>query len=268
MNTVTSADGTTIAYTKEGSGSGPAMVAVNTSLEDHNGMAGIASLLSDDFTVYRYDRRGRGESGNTEPYSPQREIEDLEAVIAEAGGAAALISGSGGCVLSLDAATALGEKVTGLYLYEPPFIIDDSRPPVPNDLVERVSKLVAGDQRDEAVEAFFVEAVGVPAEFIDGMKADPSWQGMKENAHTLPYDVEICQPTQRGQELPADRWDVSVPATVSVGGDSEPFFHSGAKALADLLPKGRYKSLEGLDHGAFWMAPDTVAEDARNDLNG
>lgn len=243
MNTVTSADGTTIAYTKEGRGL--AIVAVNTSLEDHHGMAGIASLLADDFTVYRYDRRGRGDSGNTEPYSPQREIEDLAAVIGGAGSAVALISGSGGCVLSLDAATALGDKVTELYLYEPPFIIDDSRPPVPDDLAERVTRLVAEDQRDEAVEAFFVEAVGVPAEFIDSMKADPSWQGMKENAHTLPYDIGICQPTQRGMELPADRWDVLVPTTVSVGGDSEPFFHLGAKALADLLPKGSYKSLEG-----------------------
>lgn len=264
MHTTTSTDGTTIAYTSEGSG--PAVVAVNTSLEDHTGLAGLASLLADDFTVYRYDRRGRGASGDTAPYSPQREIEDLAAVIDAAGGSVALISGSGGCVLSLDATTALGDKVTGLYLYEPPFIIDDSRPPVPSDLADRVSQLVVDGERDEAVESYFVEAVGVPAEFVAGMKADPSWQGMIKNAHTLPYDISICRDTQDGTPLPIDRWEVLKPTVVSVGEHSEPFFHSGAEALAALLPNATYQTLEGQDHSAFWMAPDSVAEEARTAL--
>lgn len=170
-----------------------------------------------------------------------------------------LVSGSAGCVLALDAASALGDRVAALYLYEPPFIVGPGRPPVPADYVERVSRLVAEGRRDEAVEVFLVEAIGMPAEYLEPMRADPSWEKMTRYAHTLAYDGRIVQGTQDGTPLPADRWLVDQPTEVVVGEGSEAFFHAGAQALAELLPHATYRTLPGQDHSAFWMAPDAVA---------
>lgn len=197
MHTATSKDGTPIAY--EVTGSGPAVVLVGTAVSDHHDLDGLAGLLAADCTVVNYDRRGRGESGDVQPYSPAREVEDLEAVLDAVGAPATLASGSGGCVLALDAARALGDRISALYLYEPPFIVGPGRPPVPADFVERVTRLVAEDRRSEAVEVFMVEAVGVPAEYIEPMKADPSWTTMAAYAHTLPYDGRIVEGTQNAR---------------------------------------------------------------------
>ncbi|SEE46299.1 alpha/beta fold hydrolase [Jiangella alba] len=257
MDQVISADGTTIAYTTQGAG--PALVLVNTTMDDHHGLDATAAALAGDFTVVGYDRRGVGRSGAGGPYAPEREIEDLAAVIQAAGGSAALAAGSGGCGLVLAAATGLGAAVTGIYLFEPPFIVDDSRPPVPADWVEQVAALVAADRRGDAVELFMTRVVGVPAEYIGPMKADPSWETMAGYAHTLGHDGQILAGTQDGTPLPTDRWNVSQTAVVAVGEQSEPFFHTGAKALVTQLPNGRYETLPGLDHSAFWTAPDAVA---------
>jgi pimeloyl-ACP methyl ester carboxylesterase len=257
MDTISSADGTPIAYEK--SGRGPALILVATTLADHRDLDGVASLLSEHFTVYNFDRRGRGDSGDPQPYDPRREVEDIEVLIDVAGGSAALASGSAGSVLALDAATALGTKVGALYLYEPPFIVNEGRSPVPADYVEHVSALVHQGKRSEAVEYFMVEAIGLPAEFLDPMKADPSWETMVSYAHTLAYDGQIVKGTQDGNPLPSDRWDVTAPAAVVVGSESETFFHDAAKALVDLLPNAKYTTLGGQDHSAFWMAPDVVA---------
>ena len=257
MRTVTSRDGTPIAY--EAGGSGPAVVLVGTTASDRHALDGLARQLAGDFSVYNYDRRGRGESGDVQPYAPAREVEDLEALLGAVGGPASLVSGSAGCVLALDAASALGERVAALYLYEPPFIVGPGRPPVPADYVERVTRLVSDGRRDEAVEYYMVEALGVPAEYLAPMRADPSWETMVGYAHTLAYDGRIVQGTQDGTPLPADRWNVKAPTAVVVGGDSEPFFHEGAKALVGLLPHATYLPLPGQDHSAFWMAPDAVA---------
>ncbi|RIQ24562.1 alpha/beta fold hydrolase [Jiangella rhizosphaerae] len=257
MDHVTSADGTTIAYVTQGAG--PALVLVSTSLDDHHGLDATAAALARDFTVVGYDRRGVGESGAGEPWAPEREVEDLAAVIQAVGGSAALAAGSGGCGLVLEAATALGDAVTGIYLFEPPFIIDDSRPPVPSDWVEQVETLVAESRRGDAVELFMTQVVGVPAEYVEGMKADPSWEASAAYAHALPHDGRILAGTQDGKPLPTDRWRVEQPAVVAVGADSEPFFHAGAQALVDQLPRGRYENLPGVDHSAFWTAPDAIA---------
>ena len=125
MRTIESADGTTIAYQQ--TGSGPAIIVISNVAEDHTGVAGLVKALSPHFTVISFDRRGRGESGDPQPYDPAHELEDIAALIDIAGGSAALTSGSGGCAIALDAASALGDRVTGLYLYEPPFIVDGSR---------------------------------------------------------------------------------------------------------------------------------------------
>ncbi|PZF86233.1 alpha/beta fold hydrolase [Jiangella anatolica] len=256
MDNVTSADGTTIAYTTQGSG--PALILVTIAGDDHHSLDATAAALAHHFTVVGYDRRGVGGSGAGEPWALEREVEDLAAVIQAVGGSAALAAGSGGCGLVLEAATALGDAVSAIYLYEPPFIVDDSRPPVPADWVEQVEALIAADRRSDAVELFMTQVVGVPAEYIEPMKADASWQTSMKYAHGLGHDGRILAGTQDGKPLPTDRWSVGQSAVVAVGGDSEPFFHSGAEALVAQLPRGRYEVLPGQDHSAFWTAPDVV----------
>ncbi|AXB48997.1 hydrolase [Amycolatopsis albispora] len=266
MSTLTSADGTTIAYRK--TGSGPAIIVVSNVAEDHTGVAGLAAALSEHFTVISFDRRGRGASGDPQPYDPAREIEDIAALIEVAGGSAALTSGSGGSGLTLDAASALGGKVTGVYLYEPPFIVDDSRPPAPADYVEHLEALVGAGKRSEAVEYFMTRMIRVPAEYLPAMKEDPSWDEMAKYAHTYAYDARILRGLQEGKPLPADRWSIDAPIAVSVGSNGEDFIRAGAAALAETLPNVTVLTLPGQDHSAFWMAPEPVAEQAREFLLG
>ncbi len=266
MSTLTSADGTTIAY--EQTGSGPAIIVVSNVAEDHTSVAGLVTALAKDFTVISFDRRGRGASGDPQPYDPAREIDDISALIDVLGGSAALTSGSGGCGLALDAASALGDKVSGLYLYEPPFIVDGSRPPVPADSVEHLEALVAAGKRSEASEYFMTEVVGVPAEYLPMMKEDPSWAEMAAYAHTYAYELRIWRGLQDGTPLPTDRWTIDAPIAVAVGGNGEAFMRTGAEALAAILPNVTVLTLADHDHGAFWAAPEPVAEQARTFLLG
>jgi uncharacterized protein YndB with AHSA1/START domain/alpha-beta hydrolase superfamily lysophospholipase len=266
MSTLTSADGTTIAY--EQTGSGPAIIVVSNVAEDHTSVAGLVTALAKDFTVISFDRRGRGASGDPQPYDPAREIDDISALIDVLGGAAALTSGSGGCGIALDAASALGDKVSGLYLYEPPFIVDGSRPPVPADSVEHLEALVAAGKRSEASEYFMTEVVGVPAEYLPMMKEDPSWAEMAAYAHTYAYELRIWRGLQDGTPLPTDRWTIDAPIAVAVGGNGEAFMRTGAEALAAILPNVTVLTLADHDHGAFWAAPEPVAEQARTFLLG
>lgn len=266
LSTLVSADGTSIAYRVVGAG--PAIVVVSNVAEDHTGVAGVVEALAEDFTVVNFDRRGRGRSGDPQPYDPAREIEDIEALIEVVGGRAALASGSGGCGLTLDAASALGDKVTGVYLYEPPFIVDDTRPPAPADYVEHQEALVAAGKRSEAVEYFMAEMIGVPAEYLPMMKADPSWDEMVRYAHTYAYDGRILRGLQDGKPLPTDRWTIDAPVAVAVGGNGEPFMRVGADALAATLPNVTVLTLADHDHSAFWLAPQPVAEQIRGFLLG
>lgn len=263
---VTSADGTAIAYEK--AGTGPAIIVISNVAEDRTGVAGLANALAEDFTVITFDRRGRGASGDPQPYDPAREIDDIAALIDVVGRPVFLTSGSGGCGLALDAASALGEKVAGLYLYEPPFIVDGSRAPAPADYVEHQEALVAAGRRSEAVEYFMTEMIGVPAEYLPMMKEDPSWQEMVRYAHTYAYDGRIMRGLQDGSPLPTDRWRIEAPVAVAVGSEGEAFIRAGAEALAALLPRVTLLTLEGQDHSAFWMAPEPVAEQARTFLLG
>ncbi|MGH3588257.1 MAG: alpha/beta fold hydrolase, partial [Pseudonocardia sp.] len=257
MSTVTSADGTTIAY--ERTGSGPTVVLVATCLDDRHGLDGIAALLASRCTVVNYDRRGRGKSGDVQPWAPAREVDDIAALLDAIGEPAYLVSGSGGCQLALDAASALGDRVAGLFLIDPPFIVGPGRPPAPADYIEHVDRLVAEDRRSDVVEYFFTQVAGVPAEYMEPMKADPSWQTMCRYAHTMPYDARLAAGLQDGTPLPTDRWTVTRPVRIVVGENSEPFLHEATEALAVLLPNARHDVLPGGDHGSFWMASETLA---------
>ena len=257
--TVTSVDGTTIAF--ERSGTGPPVVLVGAALADRDGTAKLGRLLARKFTVINYDRRGRGKSTDRQPYAVEREVEDLEALINAAGGSAYLFGSSSGSVLALEAASKLGDKVKGLFMFEPPFIIDDSRPPMPDDFSGRIEKLVEGGRRSDAVKLFFTEGMGIPPVFVSMMRLlMPGWSGMAGIAHTIPYDLAVLKGTQAGKPLPAARWaSTRIPTLIVVGGRSEAFFHTGAKALASLLPNAQYRSLEGRDHSAILMAPKDIA---------
>ena len=254
---VTSKDGTRIAYDK--TGAGPVLVLCAGALSDRSNTTRLAALLSERFTVINYDRRGRGASTDTLPYAVEREVEDIEALIDAAGGSACVFGHSSGAVLALEAATRLPAKVRKQVLFEPPFVVDDSRPRVPADFVAYVTELVAAGQRGDAVAYFMTDAVGVPREFIDGMKKSPMWAEMERSAHTLVYDGTLMGDTQAGKPLPAARWATAkAPALVLSGGASDAWLHAAAGALAALLPDAEHRVLEGLDHSAAIMAPQKL----------
>lgn len=257
---VFSKDGTTIAY--EQSGKGPVVVLVAAALADRSGTTRLANHLAEHFTVINYDRRGRGKSTDTQPYAVEREVEDIEALIDASGGSAYVFGSSSGAVLALEATSKLDGKVKKLFLYEPPFIIDDSRPPMPEDLIKQITDLVVAGRRNDAVKLFFAKGMGIPNFAVTLMRLFmPGWSKMAGMAHTLPYDLTILAGTQAGKPLPTMRWNsAKAPTLVAVGSKSEPFFHDGAKALAKLLANAQYRSLEGRNHAAVLMASQSIAD--------
>ncbi|SRR5579884_1556395 len=250
MPTVTSKDGTKIAFDKVGVG--PVVILVDgagVSRATHPFMAQLAELLGNYFTVYHYDRRGRGDSGDTLPFVKEREIEDLQALIEDAGGRAMIFGISSGGVVTLDA-TAVTPGVTKVVVYEPALIVDDSRQPVAPDYAEHLMQLSIGGKRDEAAEYFLLQAVGIPAEYIGGIKQDQAnWSGLTSVAHTLAYDAAFVGNVMQGKPLPTDRWaNVSVPVLVVDGGASDAWMHHSADALANVLPHASRQTLAGQTH--------------------
>jgi pimeloyl-ACP methyl ester carboxylesterase len=249
MDTASSKDGTLIAFDR--SGEGLALILVGGAFQ-HRAIdpstARLAELLAPNHTVYHYDRRGRGESGDAATYAVEREFEDLDALIDEAGGSACVFGMSSGAALALGAA-AFGLGITELALYEPPFVVDDTRPPLPAGYTERLSTLLATGRRGDAVELFMTEAVGVSADTVAPMRAAPIWQAFEGVAHTLPYDNAIMGDTLSGRPLPADRWaSVTAPTLVIDGGASPAWARNAVQALVDVLPAARRRTLDGQTH--------------------
>jgi pimeloyl-ACP methyl ester carboxylesterase len=255
---VTSQDGTLISF--EQIGQGPTLIMVAAALSDRSDTTRLAEALADSFTVINHDRRGRGESGDTAPYSVEREIEDIEALIDKAGGPAYLFGSSSGAVLALEAASRLGNKVKRLFMYEPPLIVDDSRPPMPDGFAEQIERLLDAGRNSDAVKLFFNKGMGIPAIFVTLMKFMPGWSKMTAMAHTLLYDLAITKDIQAGKPLPVGRWvTATMPALVMAGEKSEPFFQKGAQALANHLPNAQYRVLKGQSHGAIVTGAKTLA---------
>jgi len=245
LKTVTSKDGTTIAY--EQSGTGPAIILVGALLSTHSDLAKLAALLAPNYTVINYDRRGRGQSTDTLPYAVQREVEDIEALIEEAGGSAHVYGISSGAVLALEAA-AHGAAIQSLALYEPPFIVDASRAPMPDDYRDRVEHLVAAGKPGDAVR-MFMRHVGVPRALVALMALMPMFKRLKAVAHTLAYDAAVMGDTQSGRPLPRTRWsEVTTPTLVIAGGKSPAWLHAGAEELADIVPGAESRVLAGQTH--------------------
>jgi pimeloyl-ACP methyl ester carboxylesterase len=249
MGTVLSADGTAISF--DAWGDGPPLILIDGATS-HRAVsqinAQVGALLRDEFRVYSYDRRGRGESGDTTPYAVQREIEDLAALIADAGAPAFVCGYSSGAVLALDAA-ASGLPIARLALFEPPFVVDDSRPPLPTDYVQRLDAFNADGRPGDAAELFLTAAASMPAEYVPGMRQSPFWPALEAVAHTIAYDGRIMGTTMSGRPLPTDRWAaVSVPTLVMHGRGTEPWLISAAHALVDLLPTASLQAVEGEQH--------------------
>jgi pimeloyl-ACP methyl ester carboxylesterase len=246
---VNSQDGTAIAYDRLGDG--PPVILVCGGSTDRMANAGLAAPLAADFTVLNYDRRGRGDSGDTPPYAVEREVEDLAAVIDAAGGSASVYGTSSGAALVLDAA-ASGVAATKIALWEPPYV-PEGGPRPPADTAATFTRLVDAGRRDAAVEFFMSTVVGLPPEFVAGARSQPFWAAQEAIAHTLAYDATIMD----DYRLPVERAaSVTTPALVLTGGASFPWMAETGQALADALPNGQHRVLEGQQHN---VAPDVLA---------
>ncbi|WP_181449104.1 alpha/beta fold hydrolase [Nonomuraea aridisoli] len=247
-----SADGTVIAYDRYGSG--PAVVLVHGAFtgRGHPLTAGVAAGLAPWFTVYDYDRRGRGGSGDTLPYAAEREVEDLAAVIESAGGAAMVFGGSSGAALALLAAAG-SSAITKLAVWEPPYHAGGGAPGLPFDFAEQLSSLVAAGRRGEAVERFMVEAAEAPPEAVAAMRAHPSWAEMEAVAHTLAYEAYVLGP---GNALPAGLLAaVTQPTLVLNGADSPGWMDRAGEAAAAAVPGAVRRVLEDQAHN---VAPEAL----------
>ncbi len=265
MNTVTSKDGTTIAY--EQLGSGPPLVLVDGAFcgRTFGPMPALAKLLAPHFTVFHYDRRGRGGSGDTQPYALERELEDLSAVFARAAALsqrkkAYLYGISSGAALALRGAGG-GLAVEKLVVYEPPFSLDGTRTPDPPDFRERIAVFLTDGDRDSAVK-LFMKVVGVPAFGIFFMRLLPNvWPKLRAVAHTLPYDFAALGETQSGGPLPSELEAVlraiSAPTLSLVGGKSPPWMQHAVKRVAESVSGATSDVVPGQDHniGAAAIAP-------------
>jgi pimeloyl-ACP methyl ester carboxylesterase len=241
MDTVTSRDGTSIAFDRLGVG--PPVVLVCGGSTDRTANAGLAAELATDHSVYNYDRRGRGDSGDTQPYAIEREVEDLAAVVEAAGGSANLYGTSSGAGLAMHAAAA-GLPLTRLALWEPPYNVS-GRPDLPADTAGVYRELVEAGRRGDAIEYFMAKVVGLPPEFVAGARQAPWWAQQEALAHTLAYDATVMG----DYTLPTDvAKAITVPTLIVDGGASPGFMGETADALAALIPDARRTTLDGQQH--------------------
>jgi pimeloyl-ACP methyl ester carboxylesterase len=247
MQKITSKDGTQIAFEKQGLG--PALIMVDGALgfRSFSPLLELAKLLAPQFEVYNYDRRGRGDSGDARPIAVEREVEDIDALIQEAGGSAFLFGVSSGGVLALEAAIRLGSKVTKLAIYEAAYNPSDGAEKVWKEYTMRLAELLAADRRGDAV-ALFMNLVGVPPEQIAGMRQSPIWPVFESAAPSLAYDAAALGERQLP---PTDRAARITAVTLVMNGSaSYPFMEDTAKALARAIPKSQHIILEGQRHDA------------------
>jgi len=247
MDKVTSSDGTPIAF--ERLGDGPPVIAVCGAMCDRALMRPTAEELAKYFTVFNYDRRSRGDSGDTAPYAVEREIEDIGALMVEAGGTASVYGHSSGAGLVLHAA-AHGLPITKIALHDPPYAPDDEEArQSAREYGENLKAMLSEDRRGDAVELFMTN-VGMPQEMVEGMRQTPRWAQLEAMAPTLGYDSQIMGDIARdGTTVPVDQAGrVTVPALVLTGGADYPWMTEVGRRLADAIPNGRHRVLEGQEH--------------------
>jgi pimeloyl-ACP methyl ester carboxylesterase len=243
---VMSKDGTTIVFDR--TGDGPPLIVVGGALNDRGAAGALAALLAPSFTTYSFDRRGRGDSGDTPPYAVEREVEDVEAIVAEAGGHAFLVGHSSGAALVIETGARIG-GVDKIALYEPPYDVDETRPPIPPDYVGHLEELIAQDRRGDAVEYFMVAGVGLPPRAVAQMRGAPFWPSLEAVADTLPYDGRLLGFDRADRSLPVERWKaVAVPALVMDGGSSPDWSRNAVRAVTEALPNAERRTLAGQTH--------------------
>jgi pimeloyl-ACP methyl ester carboxylesterase len=244
MKQAISKDGTAIAYDR--SGTGPAVILVDGALcsRAFGPMPKLAPLLAPHFTVYMYDRRGRGESGDTQPYSKEREVEDIAALIRESGGSAFLLGLSSGAALALEAA-ATGLDVKKVAAYEPPFVNEGGHDSGA-DHERQLRALIAAGDRGGAVKYFMRSMVGVPAPFVVMMQLMPwIWGKLKAVAHTLPYDAAVMNE----YKVPRARFaSIKIPVLAMHGSKTDVRLQKAARAVADAVPGAQHRTLAGQTH--------------------
>jgi pimeloyl-ACP methyl ester carboxylesterase len=242
MRTTLSADGTKIAFDQ--TGQGPPVILVVGAFNDRSTGAPLAKALESRLTVLNYDRRGRGASGDTQPYAVEREIEDLGALIREAGGAAGVFGYSSGAHLAL-AAAAQGLNITKLALYDAPFIVGDDVPRPPKDIAAQLATLVSSNRRGDAVELYQTRLVGIPEPVVVQLRQAPFRPALEAMAHTLVYDAtligDLSVPTAQLQSI-------KTPTLVVYGTESPALMGTAAKALVVALPNGDVRPLDGQTH--------------------
>jgi pimeloyl-ACP methyl ester carboxylesterase len=260
VNHVTAKDGTAIAY--ERTGSGPALILVDGALcsRAFGPSPQLAPLLAPHFTVVTYDRRGRGESGDTRPYSPTREVEDLAALIEAAGGSASLLGLSSGGALALEAA-ASGLPVDKVIAYEPPYVAEGSAGREV-DHEAALKRLLTEGNRGGAVKYFMTDMVGAPAPMVVMLRLMPwIWRKLQSVAHTLPYDAAIMTAFR----IPRPRFtSITRPVLVMNGSKTDPRLRAAAQALSQVIPSAGYRELAGQTHN---VSPKALAPAAVNFLS-
>ncbi len=246
MKTVRSADGTTIAFNQLGKG--PALILMDGALE-HRAMdsetARLGARLSEYFTVFHFDRRGRGDSTDTPPYAVEREIEDIDALITEASGSAYVFGISSGAALAMEAAIKLGKKVKKLAMYEAPYNDDEAARRAWKTYRKQLAEVLADGRRSDAL-ALFMLLVGMPPEHLAAVRQHPLWPMWESAAATLAYDAAIMGedasvPTEKAAH-------VAVPTLVMDGSASFPFMHVTVAALANAIPNAEHRRLPGQTH--------------------
>ena len=244
MNHVQSNDGTPIAY--ERTGCGPALILVDGALcsRAFGPSSKLAPLLADHSTVYRYDRRGRGQSGDTPPYSSAREVEDIAALISAAGGPVSLLGLSSGGALALEAA-ASGLSVNGVAAYEPPYVDAEGSGGGAAHEAQLTRILRAGD-RGGALKYFMKDMVGAPSAMVVMMRLMPwIWRKLEAVAHTLPYDAAIMTEFR----IPERRFaSIAVPSLIMNGAKTDSRLQTAARKLADAIPAALHRELAGQTH--------------------
>ncbi|MFF1354372.1 alpha/beta fold hydrolase [Streptomyces sp. NPDC058297] len=243
-----SRDGTAVAYGR--TGAGPAVILVSGALSAGSSMEPLAARITGGLGPVPYDRRGRGASGDTAPYAVAREVEDIAALIDAVGGSAALYGMSSGAALALEAA-ASGLSVTRVAVYEPPFAVDEGGGKERAAYTQQLSELLADGRNGDAVE-LFMSLTGAPAEMIASARRAPWWPDMEAVAPTLAYDDAVM-----GDGLvPRERLaSVTVPVLAVAGGASPAWMHEAAREVAEAVPDGTYRTLNGQTHA---VDPDAL----------
>ena len=249
---VQSSDGTAIAYELHGDGPGVILIDGAMCFRESGPMRPLCTQLDDDFTVLVYDRRGRGRSTDTAPYSVDRELDDLEALfeaLLDSTGtscaAPALLGISSGGALALRAAARFGDRIRGVVAYEPPFMPEPLAAGA-QEYTRALGRALASDDRDEAV-ALFLGRVGMPEQAIAGMRQSPAWQGMTAIAPTLAYDDAVLGDSRVPTELVAS---ITAPVLALAGGASPDMLRFGASEVAESARNGAFDVLAGQGHDA------------------